>query len=207
MPSLDNRPLCHDLPSEPRPESGTILVTGATGYIGGRLVPELLARGYRVRVMVRAAIEEANERWPGAEVVIADALDADSLREALRGVYAAYYLIHSLLLGQEAFEATEIQAARNFRQAAEERGVARIIYLGALGDIRTPLSPHLRSRTQVAQELGRGPVATTILRAAIIIGSGSASYEILEHLVKSLPLFLVPRWRKPSASRLRCVMS
>jgi uncharacterized protein YbjT (DUF2867 family) len=194
MLPIDSSLLCHDLPSQPRPDVGRILVTGATGYIGGRLVPELLARGYRVRVMVRAACEECRERWPGAEVVIADALDADSLRKALEGIHAAYYLIHSLLLGQEEFESKEIQAAENFRKAAEEEGVARIIYLGALGDVRMPLSRHLRSRMQVAEELGRGPVSTTILRAAVIIGSGSASYEILEHLVKNLPIFLVPRW-------------
>jgi uncharacterized protein YbjT (DUF2867 family) len=191
MLPVDSSLLCHDLPSRPRPEMGRILVTGATGYIGGRLVPELLARGYRVRVMVRAPSEEYRNRWPGAEVVVADALNADSLRGALRGIHAAYYLIHSLLLGQEEFESKEIQAAENFRTAAEQEGVAHIIYLG---DIRVPLSPHLRSRMRVAQELGRGRVATTVLRAAIIIGSGSASYEIIEHLVRNLPVFFVPRW-------------
>jgi uncharacterized protein YbjT (DUF2867 family) len=191
---VDSGLLCYDLPSEPRPEIGRVLVTGATGYIGGRLVPELLARGYLVRVMVRASAEEYRDRWPGAEVVVADALDPDSLRRALQGIHTAYYLIHSLLLGPREFEATETQAAGNFRRAAEQEEVARIIYLGALGDVRGPLSPHLRSRIEVAEELGRGPVATTVLRAAIIIGSGSASYEIIEHLVKNLPLFLVPRW-------------
>jgi uncharacterized protein YbjT (DUF2867 family) len=192
--AIDDSLLCRDLPSQPQPEMGTILVTGATGYIGGRLVPELLARGYRVRVMVRAGCEGCRERWPGAEVVVADALDAASLRGALQGIHAAYYLIHSLLRGHKEFEVTEIQAAGNFRRAADEQGVARIIYLGALGDIRTPLSPHLRSRIQVAQELGTGSVATTFLRAAVIIGSGSASYEILEHLVKNLPIVPVPYW-------------
>jgi uncharacterized protein YbjT (DUF2867 family) len=194
MPPLDVSLLCHDLPSRPRPEIGRVLVTGATGYIGGRLVPELLARGYRVRVMVRASSDEYRNRWPGAEVVVADALSADSLCEALHGIHAAYYLIHSLLLGQEEFESKEIQAAENFRTAAEKEGAAHIIYLGALGDIRVPLSPHLRSRMRVAEELGRGRVATTVLRAAIIIGSGSASYEIIEHLVRNLPVFFVPRW-------------
>lgn len=192
--AIDDGLLCRDLPSQPQPEMGAILVTGATGYIGGRLVPELLARGYRVRVMVRASCEEYRQRWPGAEVVVADALDVASLCRALQGIHAAYYLIHSLLRGHKEFEATEIRAAGNFRRAADEQGVARIIYLGALGDIRTSLSPHLRSRIQVAQELGSGSVATTFLRAAVIIGSGSASYEILEHLVKNLPIVPVPYW-------------
>lgn len=194
MASVENDLLCHDLPSEPQPEMGKILVTGTTGYVGGRLTPELLARGYRVRVMVRAAWDEYEQRWPGAEIVVADALDPDSLRKALEGIHTAYYLIHSLLLGQEELESKEIQAAENFRRAAEEKGLARIIYLGGLGEVRAPLSPHLRSRMQVAEELGRGAVPTTVLRAAIIIGSGSASYEIIEHLVKSLPILLVPHW-------------
>ncbi len=99
MISVDSDLFCHDLPSRPQPEMGKILVTGATGYIGGRLVPELLARGYRVRVMVRAASDEHKQRWPSAEIVVADALDPDGLRTALEGIHAAYYLIHSLLLG------------------------------------------------------------------------------------------------------------
>jgi uncharacterized protein YbjT (DUF2867 family) len=196
MASADNNLFCYNLPSRPQPELGKILVTGATGYVGGRLVPELLARGYQVRVMVRAASDEHERRWPGAEVVVADALEPDSLRTALRGIYAAYYLLHSLLLGQDDLETTEVQAAGNFRRVAEQQGVARIIYLGGLGEARAPLSPHLRSRMQVAEELGRGSVPTTVLRAAIIIGSGSASYEIIEHLVKNLPIVLVPHWAK-----------
>jgi uncharacterized protein YbjT (DUF2867 family) len=196
MASGDNDLFCDNLPSRPQPELGRILVTGATGYVGGRLVPELLARGYQVRVMVRAGSDEHEQRWPGAEVVVADALDRGSLKAALEGVYAAYYLLHSLLLGQEDLEATETLAAGNFRKAAERQGVARIIYLGGLGEARAPLSPHLRSRMQVADELSCGTVPTTVLRAAIIIGSGSASYEIIEHLIKSLPIVLVPHWAK-----------
>ncbi len=194
MISVDSDLFCYDLPSRPQPEMGKILVTGATGYIGGRLVPELLARGYRVRVMMRAASDEHKQRWPSAEIVVADALDPNGLKTAMEGIHAAYYLIHSLLLGREEFESKEIQVAENFRNVAEEKGVARIIYLGGLGEARAPLSPHLRSRIKVAEELSRGTVPTTVLRAAIVIGSGSASYEIIGHLVKSLPIIPIPYW-------------
>ena len=185
---------CRDLPSTPRIGVGKVLVTGASGYVGGRLVPELLARGYDVRVMVRAAPSEYRERWEDTEVVVADALQPEDLKTALDGVHVAYYLIHSLLLGQKTFESADFCAAANFRRAAEESGVRRIIYLGGLGDVQAVLSPHLRSREKVARELSRGSVPTTILRAATIIGSGSASYEIIEHLVKNLVVFPTPRW-------------
>lgn len=196
MSGIQDELFCHGLPTHPQPEVGTILVTGATGYIGGRLVPELLARGYRVRVMIRGTSPGLQARWPGVEIVIADAADLDSLRTALRGVHTAYYLIHSLLTGPKEFESMETLAATNFREAAAQENVERIIYLGGLGDIQSSLSPHLRSRIQVAEELGSGPVPVTILRAAVIIGSGSASYEIIEHLVKNVPILLVPYWAK-----------
>ncbi|MEN7972763.1 MAG: SDR family oxidoreductase [Verrucomicrobiota bacterium] len=175
---------------------GSILVAGATGYIGGRLVPELIERGYKVRVMVRAPSPEHAERWPEAEVVVADALEAEPVSKALEGIHTVFYLIHSMLHGLDQFKHADIRAASNFRRAAEQQGVARIIYLGGLGDARTALSEHLASRLQVATELSRGSVPTTILRAAIIIGSGSASYEMINHLVRKLPLFLVPVWAK-----------
>lgn len=187
---------CHDLPSKPQPGIGKVLVTGASGYVGGRLVPELLARGYRVRVMVRAASPEYKELWPDAEIVVADALEIDRLRVALEDIHTAYYLIHSLLLGPKEFASAEIQAAINFREAAEEKQIKRIIYLGGLGDIRTKLSTHLQSRIKVAEELERGEVPVTILRAAIIVGSGSASYEIIKHLVKNLYVLSIPRWAR-----------
>ena len=187
---------CHDLTSTPRPEIGKVLVTGATGYIGGRLVPELLARGYQVRVLVRSPSPEYKERWPGAEIVIADALQQDTLKKALDGIHTAYYLIHSLYLGPEKFTAADIKAAANFRMAAEKNGVKRIIYLGGLGDINSSLSKHLRSRMEVAQELNSGKVPVTILRAAIIIGSGSASFEIIQHLARQLHVILSPGWER-----------
>ncbi|MBK5100883.1 MAG: SDR family oxidoreductase [Desulfobacteraceae bacterium] len=193
----DNEDLfCHDLPSHPQPEIGKVLVTGATGYIGGRLVPELLSRGYLVRVMVRAISPEQGELWPEAEIVAADALEMKSLKGALEGIHTAYYLIHSLLLGQKRFEAADIRAAINFRKAAEEQEVKRIIYLGGLGDTQTNLSAHLKSRAMVAHELWRGKVPTTVLRASIIIGSGSASYEIIQHLVKKAPVLFIPKWAR-----------
>ncbi len=194
MRSYHSDLFCHDLPTKPRPDIGTILITGATGYIGGRLVPELLARGYKVRVMVRESSPEYQDRWPGAEIVVADALELNSLKVALEGIHTAYYLIHSMLLGKKQFEAADIQAATNFSKVAEEKKIKGIIYLGGLGDLRTSLSAHLRSRTHVAEELKRGKVPTTILRAAIIIGSGSASYEIIEHLVRNCIIFPAPPW-------------
>jgi uncharacterized protein YbjT (DUF2867 family) len=187
---------CHDLPTSPLPELGRILVTGATGYIGGRLVPELLERGYRVRAMVRGIAPEVTLRWPDVEVAVADALDIDSLMQALEGVHTAYYLIHSLLLGQKKFASADIEAAINFREAAEKQGLKRIIYLGGLGDVQLDLSTHLKSRIMVAQELMLGSVPATFLRAAIIIGSGSASYEIIKHLVQNCPVILVPSWAR-----------
>jgi len=185
---------CSELPTLPRPEIGTILVTGATGYIGGRLVPELLARGYRVRVMVRENLPEFRDQWPGVEVVVSDALNIQTLRIAMKGIHSAFYLIHSMLLGMHQFEAADIQAAINFRKIAEEQKLKGIIYLGGLGEIQASLSAHLRSRIRVAEELQKGSVPTTILRAAIIIGSGSASYEIIRHLVRNWAVFLTPSW-------------
>jgi uncharacterized protein YbjT (DUF2867 family) len=200
LKSYENQDLyCTDLSSRPNPGLGKILVTGATGYIGGRLVPELLARGYNVRIMVRVPTQNLKDQWPKTEIVVADAVRQDELFAALEGIHTAYYLIHSLLLGPRQFEAADLQAAINFRTAAKKMDVKRIIYLGGLGDIQTTLSPHLRSRIRIAQELQMGSVPVTIMRAAIIIGSGSASYEIIEHLIRNMPVILIPPW-----ARTRC---
>ena len=187
---------CHDLPTRPLSGAGKVLVSGASGYIGGRLVPELVARGYQVRAMVRADAAVCGARWPEVEPVEADALNSESLQKAFAGVQTAYYLIHSLLLGPRGFEAADLQAAVNFRDAAAQSGVQRIIYLGGLGDRLASKSRHLQVRMRVAEELKQGPVPVTILRAAIIIGSGSASYEIIRHLVNRMPVLFIPRWAR-----------
>jgi uncharacterized protein YbjT (DUF2867 family) len=187
---------CRDLPSKPLPHVGTILVTGVSGHVGGRLVPELLARGYKVRVMLRGRNIAYKSRWTGAEIVIADALNEEHLKTALDGIDTAYYLIHSLSLGSKSFGAADIRASANFRKAAEEKDVKRIIYLGGLGDVRSSLSPHLCNRMEVAKELKKGKVVVTVLRAAVIVGKGSASYEIMQYLVKRLPVIPFPRQAK-----------
>ncbi len=188
--------LCEGLPTNPLSSAGKILVTGASGYIGGRLVPELLAREYDVRAMVRGNPEVYKGLWPETEVVEADALNLDQLETALEGINTIYYLIHSLQLGPKEFEIADIKAARNFRIVAEKKKIKRIIYLGGLGDKRGSLSSHLRNRNEVADELIKSNIPVTILRAAIIIGSGSASYEIILHLIKRLPVIITPRWTK-----------
>ena len=185
---------CKDLPSAPVSDIGIILVTGAAGYIGGRLVPELIERGYRVRVMVRKYSDEYVDRWPEAEIVIADALNVGQLKWAMKDVSVAFYLIHSMLIGKRDFAESDLQAVTNFRFVAEERKLKRIIYLGALGETGLELSNHLKSRINVAKILKQGKVPTTILQAAIIIGSGSASFEILESIVRNSPLYFNPSW-------------
>jgi len=185
---------CSDLTTTPVTDQGTVLVAGASGYIGGRLVPELIQRGYRVRVMVRDDIKGYDEVWPQAEIVQGDALDLDSLRQALDGVFAAYYLIHSLVLGPDQFARTDLKAARNFRLAADKSSLKRIIYLGGVGDEGDDLSRHLASRHEVGEELSRSKVPLTTLRASIIVGSGSASFEIIKNLVKRLWVIPMPHW-------------
>lgn len=174
-----------------------ILVTGATGYIGGRLVPRLLEAGYRVRCLVRAPRKLGARPWvddPAVEIVAGDLADAESTRVALQGCDAAYYLAHSMLSAGSDYAERDRQMARNFAAQAAEVGLQQIVYLGGLGETSAGLSEHLSSRREVEHELAAGPVPVTVLRAAMIIGSGSASFEILRYLVERLPLMLTPRW-------------
>jgi uncharacterized protein YbjT (DUF2867 family) len=170
------------------------LVTGVTGYIGGRLVPELLAAGYRVRALARHARRLRDRPWQGqVEVVQGDAADLDTVRSALRGVDVAYYLLHSLGTGPR-FEQTDRRTALTFARAAREAGVGRIVYLGGLYPEGEDLSRHLESRKEVGEILLAGGVPTTVLRAAVILGSGSASFEMLRYLTERLPVMITPRW-------------
>ncbi|MET9503829.1 SDR family oxidoreductase [Streptomyces sp. NPDC006622] len=178
-------------------ESLRCLVTGATGYIGGRLVPELLAEGHRVRCLARSPQRLRDHPWAGrAEVVRGDVTDGASVAEAMRGVDVAYYLVHALGTGRD-FEATDRRAARIFGERARAAGVRRIVYLGGLTPAGVPegeLSPHLRSRAEVGRILLDSGVPATVLRAAVVIGSGSASFEMLRYLTERLPVMVTPSW-------------
>ncbi|MGB5362262.1 MAG: NAD(P)H-binding protein [Aureibaculum sp.] len=185
---------CLDLPSRPL-KNHKILVTGATGYIGGELIPELIARGYDVKIMVRSMRPEYKERWPSVEICVADVLNYEQLAHALVGIQSAYYLIHSFY-DRDCFEENDLKAARNFRKAADTNHLERIIYLGGLGEKEKDLSDHLRSRLMVGEVLSDGKTPVTFLRAAVVIGSGSSSYQIIKHLVSNCPLFIFPSWAK-----------
>lgn len=189
---------CGGLPTRPLEPRPKILITGATGYVGGRLVFELEKRGYPLRLMVRGNVEAYKRRWPNAEIVTADVHKYYEIEAALRGVDVAYYLIHSLNLGPKAFETSDLEAADNFRQAAEISGVKRIIYLGGLGEVDDALSHHLSSRIDTSIRLMMGKVPVTTLRAAVVIGSGGSSYEIIHHLVKRMPVMMPPPWARKS---------
>lgn len=173
--------------------NSTILLTGATGYVGGRLLPLLEARGERVRCLVRQPKNLGEGTSLAAEIVQGDVLDSDSLVEAFEGVDTAYYLVHSMG-ASGSFEDRDRVAARNFAHAARDAGVRRIIYLGGLGDDDEQLSPHLRSRHEVGKILKESGCTVIEFRASIVIGSGSLSFELVRALVQRLPVMICPKW-------------
>ena len=173
--------------------SKLVLIIGASGYVGGRLARRLIADGRSVRLASRDP-RSLQARFPDADVVAADLLQAESLPTALAGVDTAYYLAHSMGSGEHAFEEQDLAAARAFGEAAAAAGVRHIVYLGGLGDPASDLSRHLASRQAVGAELARHDVPVTEFRAAVIIGSGSASFEVLRSLVERLPVMITPRW-------------
>lgn len=180
-------------PTPPR----RIALTGATGYVGGRLAPLLLDRGYAVRCLVRDPQKLHDRGWrddPRVEVTENDLSGVAELTDQLSGCDAAYYLVHSMEAAGEAYARRDLELAQNFADAAAAAGVRRILYLGGLGETQAGLSEHLRSRREVERVLGSTGVPVTVLRAAIIIGSGSASFEILRYLVNRLPIMITPRW-------------
>jgi uncharacterized protein YbjT (DUF2867 family) len=172
----------------------TVLVTGATGYIGGRLVPKLLEAGHSVKVLVRSPDKIAGVPWrDDVEVVESSLDDGDALRTALAGVDVFYYLVHSMAAGA-GFEAKEQAMARTAAQAAADAGVDRIVYLGGLHPKGVELSTHMRSREAVGQVFLDSPVDAVVFQAGVVIGSGSASFEMIRHLSETLPLMPAPSW-------------
>jgi len=171
-----------------------ILVTGATGYIGGRLISPLLESGYQVRLLVRDPQRLQGRPWQDrVEVLEGDVLESDTLPPAMEGIDTAYYLIHSMSTTGD-FHQRDLRAAANFSRAAQKAGLQRIIYLGGLGDPGSDLSDHLESRQETGRELAAHGVSVTEFRAAIIVGSGSISFEMIRYLTERLPVMICPRW-------------
>ncbi|MHC4421857.1 MAG: SDR family oxidoreductase [Planctomycetota bacterium] len=183
------------MPSNPELEAPTsrVLLTGATGYVGGRLLRALEDRGHRVRCLARKPEHLASRVAPQTEVFAGDVVSGEGLAEALSGVETAYYLVHSMG-SAGGFEEEDRRAARNFGAAARAAGVRRIVYLGGLADESGELSPHLRSRLEVGRLLRDSGVPVIELRASIVIGSGSLSFEMIRALVEHLPVMVMPRW-------------
>jgi uncharacterized protein YbjT (DUF2867 family) len=179
----------------PEGEGGPmLLLTGGSGYVGGRLIPMLEQRGVTLRCLARDPEKMRSRVLTTTEVVRGDVLDRPSLDEALRGVHTAYYLVH-LMSDSKDFAGEDRQAATNFASAAKETGVRRIIYLGGLGDDSDPrLSTHLRSRHEVGEILRGSGVETIEFRASMVIGAGSLSFDLMKSLTDRLPVMLCPRW-------------
>jgi uncharacterized protein YbjT (DUF2867 family) len=169
-----------------------VLLTGASGYVGGRLLTRLEQRGVAVRCLARRPEFLARRAGASTEIAAGAALRAETLPAALAGVHTAYYLIHSM--GSADFERQDLLAAENFARAARAAGVRRIVYLGGLGDESAPLSPHLRSRHEVGRALRASGVPVIEFRASIVVGSGSLSFEMIRALVDRLPVMVTPRW-------------
>jgi uncharacterized protein YbjT (DUF2867 family) len=171
----------------------SVLLTGATGYVGGRLLRRFEAEQYPVRCIVRRPEFLRSRVGSGIEVVPGDLLDRGSLERAMEGIHAAYYLVHSMGTAH-GFEETDRQAAENFAAAARAQGIQRIIYLGGLGSRLAKLSPHLRSRREVGEILRQSGIPVIEFRASIVLGSGSLSFEMIRALVERLPVLITPRW-------------
>ncbi len=177
----------------PQKYTQSVLLTGATGYVGGRLLKRLEKMDVRLRCMARVPSYLQSKTKPETEVIEGDVLNSSSLKEAFKNIDVAYYLIHSM--GQnKGFRETDRMAARNFARSASEAGVKRIIYLGGLGDSNAELSEHLRSRHEVGKILKESGIPTIELRASIVLGSGSLSFELIRSLTEKLPVMVMPRW-------------
>jgi uncharacterized protein YbjT (DUF2867 family) len=179
----------------PHPTSQrAVLVTGSTGYVGGKLAPRLLTEGYAVRALVRDRHRVADRPWSsGVEIVEADVLEPATLPPAFEGIHTAYYLIHNMSAGDD-FHQRDLRAAANFAAAAREAGVQRIIYLGGLGDPEDALSPHLASRQATGAALRDQGVPVTEMRAGVIVGTGSTSFEMVRYLTERIPVMICPSW-------------
>jgi uncharacterized protein YbjT (DUF2867 family) len=170
------------------------LVTGATGYVGGRLVPQLLAAGHTVRVLVRDERKARSHEWSSdVEIAVGDATEPDDVRAAMEDVDVLYYLLHSIGTGGD-FGATEKKMAETFAQEAKRAGVRRIVYLGGMIPEDEELSEHLSSRGEVGDVMLESGVPATVLQAGVVIGSGSASFEMLRYLTERLPVMVTPKW-------------
>jgi uncharacterized protein YbjT (DUF2867 family) len=177
-------------------KSRIILVTGATGYIASRLIPRLLERGYRVRVLARRPGQLSGRGWSGdVEIFSGDVMDAPSLVPVLQGVHSAYYLIHNMTSGR-GYTERELDGARNFACAAEAAGVQHIIYLGGLADPEQHLAPHMRSRIETGATLRQGSVPVTEFRTGVIAGAGSISFEMIRFMTELCPIIPGPLWLK-----------